>query len=183
MMKFLQASCLGLALLFGASCAHFESNLSSAAKPDGASALLYGRLTQRHTFSAGLKIALWLENVDTRKSVFIGFDESRPFCVVRVKPGNYRIAGFLGTNRSHQIKGQESFVPVGPGAGINRPFRAEPGSQTYLGDYTAEATLDDFIEHYKMNGITNNFTATTVEFREKYVKLATVAAVSIFERR
>ena len=146
-------------------------------------AILYGRFTMSHRFAAGLKIALWMQNADTQKSIYICFDETEPFRAIQVKPGRYRIAGFLATNRGHQIRGHHLFPATGVAGRITIPFKALPGSQTYLGDFTGHATLDDIIENWEVDSITNNFAATTAEFREKYQNLVTVPATSIFDRK
>jgi hypothetical protein len=179
-MKSFHTFCFALAFLLCAACAHFESSVSPRAKADPETAILYGRFTLRHTFSAGLKIALWLQNADTQKSVYICFDEAQPFRAIEVKPGRYRILGFLDTNRGHQIRGHHAFPATGLGGRIALAFTAAPGSQTYLGDFTGHATLNDIIENWGVDAITNNFTDTTLEFREKYPNLLKVSAASIF---
>jgi hypothetical protein len=179
-MKSFHALWFGLAFLLCAGCAHFASSVSPRAKADPETAILYGRFTLRHTFSAGLKIALWLQNADTQKSVYICFDETQPFRAIEVKPGSYRILGFLDTNRGHQIRGHHVFPATGLGGRVSLAFNAAPGSQTYLGDFTGHATLNDIIENWGVDSITNNFTDTTAEFHEKYPNQATVPAASIF---
>jgi hypothetical protein len=180
-MKFLRAICFGLALVFCVSCAHFESNLSPTAKPDQESAILYGRFYLKPTLSTGLRIALWLQNVDTLQSVYIPFNKSEPFCAIQIKPGKYQAAGFLAANSMHQILREQPFMQRDQVIQIARPFIAGPGSQTYLGDYTAEATLSRYIEQFQIEGITNNFKAATLEFRNKYPNLVTAPAASMFQ--
>jgi hypothetical protein len=180
-MKFLRAICFGLAMALCVSCVHFHSNLSPAAKPDKDSATLYGRLYLKPTFSAGLKIALWMQNADTHHDIYIPFKESEPLCVIRVKPGKYQVMGLLGSNRTHQNLDKQPFTLKDWRFQITKPFVVGAGSQTYLGDYTGEATLYGFIEQFHLTGPTNKFAAATADFRDKYPKLIMTPAVSMFQ--
>jgi hypothetical protein len=180
-MKFLRASCFGLVVALCVSCVHFHSRLSTAAKPDKESAILYGRLYLKPTFSAGLKIALWLQNAETHQSIYIPFKESEPLCAIRIKPGKYQVMGLLGSDRTHTDLAKQAFTEMHPGFQLDKPFTAGPGSQTYLGDYGGEATLYGFINQFYLTGPTNKLAAATEDFCEKYPKLATSPALSMFQ--
>jgi len=167
--------CCAFGLL--AACAHQTPAISRSAQPDKKAAILYGRFSISHDFAFKNQLALWLQNLDTQKPVYVYFEADQPVYAVQIKPGRYQMAGFVGMNRTHQIKGRHAF----PTSRFTAPFTASPGSQIYLGDFSGTATFDSIISEWRVKSFTNNFANTTVEFREKYRNLMTVPAVSIFE--
>ncbi len=164
-------------ILATVSCAHLQPALSPNAKADRESAILFGRFNIGDTFSYQSKLALWLENADTGRRIYIFFDQDEPLYGIRVEPGRYRLAGFLALNRLHQIKGRRELPRAA------RAFTADAGSLIYLGDFAGEVKVShgDMLITWRLKSCTNNFPATTVAFREKYPKLASSPAVSIFD--
>ena len=173
-MKIFSAIVFAACLFLNASCAHLQPALSADAKPDTQSAVLYGRFSIGHNFAFKNKLALWLENVDTKHSIYIYFDENEPLYGIQVKPGRYRIVGFAGLNRTHEIKGRRT----GPLA--HPSFPAPAGSQIYIGDFAGEVSWDGMVSTWRLKSCTNNFAATTAEFREKYPLLGMPPVQSIF---
>jgi hypothetical protein len=174
-MKIIPALFLAAGILMTVSCAHLEPALPSTAKPDSQSAMLYGRFSIGHNFAFKNKLALWLETVDTKHAIYIYFDENEPLYGIQVKPGHYRIVGFAGLNRTHEIKGRRT----GPLA--QKTFLAPAGSEIYIGDFAGEVTWDGMVSTWRLKSCTNNFAVTTAEFREKYPNLTALPPVSIFE--
>ena len=160
-----------------AGCAHESPAILPSVQPDKKTAILYGRFSIGHEFSAENRLALWLQNPDTQAQVYIYFDPDQPVYCITVKPGRYRVAGFVGVNRLHEIRGRREF----PASRFTALFTAPAGSQIYLGDFSGTATFDGMLSEWSVEPITNNFAATTVEFREKYRNLMMVPAVSAFE--
>ncbi len=174
-MKIIPAFFLTVAMLMTVSCAHLEPALSATAKPDSRSAMLYGRFSIGHNFAFKNKLALWLENADTKHAIYIYFDKNEPIYGLQVKPGRYRIVGFAGLNRMHEIKGRRTE----PMAQIT--FLAPAGSKIYIGDFAGEVTWDGMVSTWRLKSCTNNFAVTTAEFREKYPNALALPPVSIFE--
>jgi hypothetical protein len=165
-MKTFTALLLASLSLLAASCAHLEPALSPAAKPRPETAVLYGRLVIDNHFAYKNKLALWLKNEDTGHSLYLYFDPAEPLYGIRVKPGRYRLAGYVALNRTHEIKHRQ------PTARPLRGFNAPAGQAVYLGDFTGEASWDGMIFTWGITGQTNQFTATTTEFRQKYPRYA-----------
>jgi hypothetical protein len=181
-MKSVKRNYLGIIFFIGlvcmlAGCALETPAISPSARPDKKAAILYGRFSIGHDFSAENRLALWLYNLDTQNSVYIYFDPDRPLYGIPVKPGCYQLAGFVGVNRLHEIRGRCTF----PARRFTAPFTASAGSQIYLGDFLGTATFDGMLSEWRVKSITNNFANTTAEFREKYRNLMAVPAVSVFE--
>jgi hypothetical protein len=177
--NYLRVIALGGMLWMLTGCAHEAPAILPSARPDHKSAILYGRFGIGHEFSGENRLALWLQNLDAQSPVYIYFDPDQPVYCIAVKPGRYQVAGFVGVNRLHEIRGRRNFST----SRVTVPFTALPGSQIYLGDFYGAATFDGMLSEWSVKSATNNFSETTVEFREKYRNLMTVAAVSIFEQQ
>jgi|GEM_PF-2702524 hypothetical protein len=160
-----------------AGCAHEAPAILPSAQLDDKLAILYGRFSIGREFSAENRLALWLQNIDVQNPVYIYFDPDQPVYCIAMKPGRYQVAGFVGVNRMHEVRGRREF----PASRFTVPFTAPAGSQIYLGDFSGAATFDGMLSEWTVKSITNNFANTTVEFREKYRNLATSPSVSIFE--
>ena len=174
-MKHLRLIFLTASLLLTASCAHLQSPLPAAAKPDGKTAVLYGRFSVGRNFAFHNKLALWLVNDGTRDSIYLYFDPDQPVYGIRVKPGNYHVQGFAALNRMQKVEGRK-IIPQVP-----RPFTVAAGSETYLGDYLGETKWDGvMVATWRIKSWTNNFAATTAEFRQQCPQLAMTPAASIF---
>ena len=183
-MRVLKRNCpeviaLGGLLWILAGCAHQTPAIKPSAQMDKKSAILYGRFSIGHEFSAENRLALWLQNLDAQSPVYIYFDPDLPVYCISVKPGKYRVVGFVGVNRLHEIRGRREF----PASRFTVPFAAPASCQIYLGDFTGAATFDGMLSEWSVKSASNNFAETTVDLREKYRNLATVPVVSIFESK
>jgi len=173
-MKILAAILLTAGLLSTLSCAHLQPELSADAKPDGNAAVLFGRFCVGHNFAFENKLGLWLENTETKHSVYLYFDADEPVYGVSVKPGHYRIMGFAALDRLHAIQGHRT-IPQ-----MQQSFAATGGSEFYLGDVVGDITWNGAVSTWRIKSWTNNFTATTAEFRQKYPALGMTPAQSVF---
>ena len=173
-MKIVPVIILAAGILLTAACAHLEPVLPPQAKADPQSAVLYGRFSLADEFAFKNKLALWLENMDTKDPLYLYFDPGEPLYSVRVKTGTYRIMGFAGLNRTHAIK------MLHPLRELQTVFYATAGSETYLGDFTGMVKWDSMFFVWGMRSCTNNFAATTAEFRAKYPLLPATSAQSVF---
>jgi len=181
-MRVLKRNCPEVIVLIGllwilAGCAHQSPEILPSAHLDKKSAILYGRFSIGYEFSAENRLALWLQNLDAQSPVYIYFDPDQPVYCIAVKPGRYRVVGFVGVNRLHEIRGRREF----PASRFTVPFTASAGRQIYLGDFTGTATFDGMLSEWSVKSALNNFAETTVDLREKYRNLATVPVGSIFE--
>ncbi|HEV2694901.1 MAG TPA: hypothetical protein VG347_18555 [Verrucomicrobiae bacterium] len=150
-------------------------------------ALLYGRFYYGHHFAEEINPAwytrgLWIRNEATDRTYYIELRESNAVYAVQVEPGNYRIAGLVKTDNEHGMKGRIVFPLTNQPAWLVTPFQARKGERIYIGDYMGETKFDYPMPIFRLKDITNNFTATTVEFRNNYPELMTAPAVSIFDR-
>ena len=176
-MKIVPVIILAAGILLTAACAHLEPALPPQAKADPKSAVIYGRFSLADDFAFKNKMALWLENMDTRHPLYLYFDHGEPLYSVRVKPGAYRIMGFVGLNRTHEIKTRS------PIRLLQTVFYATAGSETYLGDFTGMVKWDSVFFIWGIKSCTNNFAATTAEFRAKYPLLTPTSTQSVFGAR
>lgn len=161
------------------SCAFQAPLVATATQPDKHTAILYGKFDVNHDFVYENQLGLWLQNLDSEKSIYIFFDPAQPLKAVRAEPGRYRLAGIVGINRSHQVNARK-LIPAGQ---MPPPFTVPEGSEVYLGDYTGSVTYDGFVATWGLTRLKDRFDITTVEFREKYPNLRGIPAVSIFHRR
>ncbi|HEY4416321.1 MAG TPA: hypothetical protein VGO57_11570 [Verrucomicrobiae bacterium] len=180
-----------VAALLTTSCVFQAHTVSTADKADHHSVILYGRFDLKQDFAFGNKLAIYLQNLDTKSMVYIFFDPKHPLQVVQVKPGHYQLAGFVGVNSSHEKRVRQEFY----GKRLPLSFIAAAGSQIYLGDFQGEVTsvegqvytgntvntLRTIDSIWKVKSFKNNFAGTTMDFREQYPKLRTIPAVSVFD--
>ena len=167
-------------LLFCAACVHVASPLPPAAKADHETAILYGRFDISHQYAFGFRLGLWLQNLDTEKPVYLYFDPDRSVYAVQVKPGHYRVAGFVGLTHEDQIRARKPYPPDGFMGRMFTSFYVAPEAQIYLGDYKGHVTYDGVMVKWGLDSSANRFTETTLEYRRKYPNLVTAPAVSVF---
>jgi hypothetical protein len=180
MLKIKWAGWLGLCgvgiLLAG--CAHRAPTFSRTAVPDAKATIFYGRFTMGHDWALHNELALWLQNVATRKNLYVYFDPDHPVYAVPAAAGRYRIAGFVGVNRAHEIEVRQEFRSS-QAAMVVAPFTAPARTPVYLGDFAGQATFDGaVVMEWQVNSCSNNFAATTAEFRKEYPNLGLVPATS-----
>jgi len=172
---------LNLLLLFCSSCTFYDKPLSPGAQADGRNAILYGRFGLIKDHYSNFNLGLWIKNVDSGSSYYVRFATNDPVCAVTVNPGNYRIAGFVGANPEHETQCRELFSPGALKGRPALPFTARAGAQIYIGDFAGQVNDDSLIVEWRIRGLTNNFDATSVEFRQKYPGLMTGPVVSLFD--
>jgi len=109
--------------------------------------------------------------------LYVYFDPDHPVYAVPAAAGRYRIAGFVGVNRVHEIEVRHEFRSSQT-AIVMAPFTAPARTPVYLGDFMGQATFDGALMEWRVNSCTNNFTATTAEFRKEYPNLGSAPATS-----
>jgi len=181
-MKRLQIIALHLMLLLCSSCMFYEKPLSPDTQAGSRNAILYGRFSQVKDHYSDFNLGLWIKNVDSGSSVYVRFATNDPVSAIAVKPGKYRIAGFVGANPEHETQCRHLFLPTEVRGPISRPFLAKAGAQVYIGDFGGQISDDSVIVGWKIKSVTNNFDDTSVEFRKKYSNLLTVPVDSLFDR-
>jgi hypothetical protein len=175
-------STLAVALLLACtSCTYFNHPLEPRDTVNRKNAVLYGRFNLTQDNDDGFQLGLWLENVKTKSPVYLSFLATNSIYAVDVKPGDYRIQGFIAINREHQLKARHQFPPTTPGKPIRTTFTAESGAQIYIGDYSGRVTYDRIMVEWKVESLRNNFEFTTAEFRMKYPGIPYARATSIFQ--
>lgn len=171
----------GLGLLL-TSCVHRSPEFSPAAKANPNAAIFYGRfLVNENKNMYENKLALWLQNMDTKRNVYLYFDPGNPLYAVQVAAGRYRVVGYAAANRAHQSEGHRPFSDDQHMVRLSRPFAVAAGSVTYLGDYSGHATYDGLFMEWNLDSWTNNFIRTSLEFRERYPNLRTTPVASMLE--
>jgi len=143
---------------------------------DTKSAVVYGRFRTGPDFAFGNELALRLSNEDSKRVYLIRCRDKDSVCAIAVDPGRYRIAGFLATFMDHRPVGRRNFPNTGS-------FQVRSNAATYLGDFSGYAKLGPMTQKWGVTGMTNNFTATTDEFRLKYPNLTAVAVYSAIDQR
>src|SRR5262249_45568984 len=94
---------------------------------------------------------------------------------VAVEPGHYELAGFIGTFMDHRPTGQGTFPQFGP-------FQVSSNAATYIGDFNTYASIGPAVQTWGIRSFTNNFAASTGEFRLKCTNLASAQVVSAFDQ-
>lgn len=169
------------------SCVFYSTPVKSAGQINQDDTILYGRFHYGQHFAeepnpAWYTRGLWIRNETTDRTHYIELKETNEVYAVQVEPGSYRIMGLVNTDNEHGVKGRIAFALTNRPGWLTEPFQARKGEQIYIGDYQCETKLDWPMLTFKFKYITNNFDATTVEFRNKYPELMTTTAASIFDR-
>ncbi len=180
-MRLLEPAYVIALLLACTSCAYFNHPLEPSDTVSRKNAVIYGRFNLTQDNDDGFQLGLWLENLKTKSPVYLSFLSTNSIYAVDVKPGDYRINGFIAINREHKLKARQFFPPTTPGKPINTTFAASPGEQIYLGDYSGRVTYDRIMVEWKVESLVNNFEVTTAEFRMKYPGIPYARAISIFK--
>jgi hypothetical protein len=138
--------------------------------------MVYGRFENKADMGGGNRIALRLRNEDSRREYLIGLREKEPVYGIAVEPGHYRIAGFVATFVDYRTAGRRTFrdAPL---------FEVPPNSVVYLGDFRSLTQGRIVSQSWGIQDVTNNFVATTDEFRRRYPGLAQVPVVSALDPR
>lgn len=156
------------------SFARFAPPVSDSFQMDTNTAVVYGRFQKKSDMGGGNQIALRLRNERTKKEYLIQMRKDDAVYGIAVEPGRYRIPGFVGTFAERRTAGHGSFrnAPV---------FEVNSNALVYLGDFQGY-TQGRFVgQLWEVRGVTNNFAATTEEFRKKHPPVAAISAVSVLE--
>jgi hypothetical protein len=180
-MKIFLAASLSLLLLLLVSCADLVPPVASTFKPDNNTTILYARLNLEDRVSIGNRLAIWLENLDLKKPVYIYFDKNKPVYAISASPGHYRLMGFAAIDMTHRILGKDVFQEKDSKQKIVFSFEAQTNSAVYIGDFTGYAKINLVAEEWAIRSVTNNFAQTTAGFRQQYPNLSNLPVVSIFE--
>jgi hypothetical protein len=179
-LKHFQIMVIGGAIALLAGCAYQAPAISTSARPDEKSAILFGRFDINRAFTYESHLALWVQNLDTHKPVYIYFDQDQPVYGVKVAPGRYQVIGFVGVFRLHDIKVRRAFPSS---SRFTLPFRASAGSEIYLGDFSGTMTYDSIIFEWRINSASNNIVDTTEEFDRKFPNLTAPPTAPWLESR
>lgn len=156
------------------SFAHFSPPVKQTANMDTNSAVVFGRFGTGPDFAFGNELALRLCSESSKRVYLIRCRDKDSVYAVAVEPGYYRVAGFLATYMDHRPVGGTRLPEFGP-------FPVRSGSVTYLGDFNGYAKVSPAGgQTWGIKGVTNNFPATTDEYRLKYPNLAPVPVFSAF---
>jgi len=158
------------------SVARFSPPVKQSFNVDTNSAVVYGRFATGPDFAFGNELALRLCKDGSKRVYLIRCRDRDSVCAIAVEPGQYRIGGFLATFMDHRPVGRRNFPDTGS-------FQVRSNSVTYLGDFTGYAKIGPMTQVWGVTGITNNFTATTDEFRLKYPNLASAPVFSPFDQQ
>ena len=174
-------------MLLCVSCVFYSAPVKHAGQTNKDKAILYGRFYYGHHFAEELNPAwrttgLSIRNETTDRTYYIELKVTNTVYGVQVEPGSYRITGLVRSDNEHGVKARITFPSTNSTAWLTEPFKARKGEHIYIGDYQGETKLDYPILTFKLKYITNNFDATTVEFRNSYPELMATPAVSIFDR-
>ena len=180
-MKTLRIIFLGLVAILLVSCAELVPPVSSTFKPDNNTTVLFARLNLEKRVSLGNRIALWLQNLDSKKSVYIYFDQNQPVYAITAEPGRYRLMGAAGIDMTHRVLDRDLFREKGSKGKYYLPFEVRTNSAIYLGDFVGYAKVNLVAEEWAIKSVTNNFDQTTEDFRKTYPNLASLQVFSIFE--
>jgi len=159
------------------SFASFSPKLNQSFQFGTNNAVVFGRFTTGKDFAFGNELALRLHNEDLKTDYLVRFQDKDSMYGIAVKPGHYRVAGWVATFIDHR--------PVGKCYFTNTPlFEVRTNTVTYVGDFTGYAKLGALAmgQTWNLTGLTNNFTATEVEFRQKNPNLSSALAVSAFNQ-
>lgn len=171
-----------------AACAHV--NLQEPMKPSAAASSTKGYLYGRFNLDSDTGYRIWirLENVDTRRTFEIPFqDLTAPAYAIEVEPGTYRITEFVQTAAGPASMLTEYDVkkmPIPPTLNfISRRVLVEAGKGYYLGDFFATSKRSGmtvtplFVVVKYQSGILQfhqNFDVTSKALKERYPSLANV---------
>jgi len=174
-------------LLLCVSCVFYATPVKHAGQTNKNDAILYGRFHYGHHFTEELNPAwyttgLSIRNETTDRLYYIELKETNTVYAVQVEPGRYRITGLVRSDNEHGVKARITFPSTNSPAWLTGSFEARKGEHIYIGDYQGETKLDYPILTFTLKYITNNFDATTMEFRNIYPELISTPAVSIFDR-
>jgi hypothetical protein len=156
------------------SFARFAPPVDESSQVDTNTAVVYGRFQRKSDMGGGNQIALRLRNEKNKKEYLIQMRKDDAVYGIAVEPGRYRIAGFVATFAERRTAGRRAFR--------NTPlFDVGSNSIVYLGDFQG-LTQGRFVgQLWEVSGATNNFAATTEEFRKKHPPVAAISAVSVLE--
>jgi hypothetical protein len=154
------------------SFARFASPVDQSFQVDTNTAVVYGRFQKKSDMGGGNQIALRLRNERTKKEYLIQMRKEDAVYGIAVEPGRYRIAGFVATFAERRTAGRRAFR--------NTPlFDVGSNSIVYLGDF--QGYTQGLLQLWEVRGVTNNFAATTEEFRKKHSQFASLSAVSTLD--
>jgi hypothetical protein len=158
------------------SVAHFSPPVKESSSLDTNSAVVYGRFATGPDFAFGNELALRLCSESSKRVYLIRCRDKNPVYAITVKPGPYRVAGFLATYMDHRPVGWRNFPTTGT-------FQVRSNGATYLGDFTGYAKVGAMTQEWGVREMTNNFTATTEEYRLRYSNLSSLPVSSAFEEQ
>ena len=165
------------------SCAHLIPPVPSTFKPDNNTAVVYARLDLEKHAAFGTRLALWLQNMNSNKFVYMYFDHQQPVYAITVDPGRYRLIGLAGIDMTHRVLDQTPFYDKDLKEQFILPFEARTNSAVYLGDFVGYAKVNLVAEEWAIKSFTNNFAETTIAFHQDYPNLTNLPVVSIFDPR
>jgi hypothetical protein len=179
---------LGLLSLLFVSCTSYAPRVDTSFKPTPDTVVVYGQLKFVDNSNvgasaySGYRMALQLSNQETKKPLYIRFTKNETISCASVPAGHYKLTGFVATDASDRILGGKIF---GPEDKINIQFATEPNTAIYVGDFYG------YVKYYiygdlttvetGLTMVTNNFSASTPIFHEKYPNLVPMPVRSVFE--
>jgi hypothetical protein len=104
----------------------------------------------------------------------IQFKDTNSVYGIVVEPGKYVVVGLVAAFVDHRTAGRRTFSKT-------VPFGVQLNCITYFGDFSGCAKINGLDQEWNVTDVTNNFSKTTDEFRNKYPHLAAAAAISAFD--
>jgi len=179
---------LGLLSLLFVSCTSYAPRVESSFTPRPDTVVVYGQLkfvdnsNVGATSYSGYRMALQLSNEETKKPLYVRFTKTETISCANIPAGHYKLTGFVATDNSDRTLGGKIF---GPEDKIDIQFTTEPNTAIYVGDFYG------YVKYYVYGDlttvetgltlVTNNFSASTPIFHEKYPNLASMPVRSVFE--
>ena len=137
-------------------------------------AILYGRFAAEHHFSFGNRLALRVHNETAKEDYLIALKDTNSVYGIAVKPGKYRITGYVATFGDRRVAGLRTLV--------NSPlFDVHSNMITYIGDFRGYARMNGTDQEWNISSVTNNFVPTTAQFRTEHPHLIAKYGFNIFE--
>ena len=165
---------LMLALSLGG-CASFSRPTGPESSPLANTGFVFGRFYLTEQFIAN-GIGLKVVNQSTKKSVLIPLVKDAKVAVAAyaLEPGDYRIQSVVFTFSTGEIRTEQEFHSTL--AKQAEAFHIEAGEVVYLGDFEGNTRSFGNTVSWAVSDLTNNFEATTKDFRTRYPKFQDLPA-------
>ncbi len=155
--------------------ARFDPPIADSFQLAANTAVIYGRFVKYDKFSMGDQIGLKIRNLDSKEQYLIRLGGKDAVYGIAVRPGQYAFVGFVGLEFDHRVMGVRNFK--------NPPsFTVPANSLVYFADINGLTFSPMIYESWSITGATNNFAATTDEFRQRHPNLVSASIISAWDQ-